>query len=144
MAAGTWQIYDEGLEDILDGTVDLDTDTMVVKLCTSTYSPTDADTAITNEVANGNGYTTGGVTVTVTVANSSGTTTVDITSPDPIRWTASGGSITAKYAILMKSGATQPIAYCDLNSGGGSETASDGNNFDITINASGVFTFAQA
>lgn len=145
MAAGAWQFYDEGLEDILDGTVDLDTDTIKCQLHTSSYSPADTDTTLSNEVANGAGYTTGGVTLTtITVTNSSGTVTIDCTSPDPIRWTASGGDITAKYAVIIKSGTTQPLLYCDLDSGGGSLTATDGNNFDISINASGISTFAQA
>ncbi len=145
MAAGAWQFYDDGLEDILDGTVDLDTDTIKCQLHTSSYSPTDADLTASNEHANGNGYTTGGVTLTtITVTNSSGTITIDCTAPDPIRWTASGGSIVAKYAVIIKSGTTQPLLYCDLETGGGSETASDGNNFDITIHASGIATAAQS
>jgi hypothetical protein len=142
MAAGAWQVYDEGLEDILDGTVDLDTDTIKCQLHTVTYTPTDADTSVTNEHANGNGYTTGGITCTITVVNASGTVTIDSTT-NP-QWTASGGDIVAGVAVLIRSGDTQPLFYCDLDTGGGNLTATNGNTFTITFHASGICTVAQA
>lgn len=141
MAAGAWQFYDEGIEDLLDGTTVLTVDTIKMRLHTSSYSPTDADTSATNEVANGDGYTTGGITCTITVTNSGGTITIDSTT-NP-QWTASGSGITAKYAVLQESGATQPLAYADLDTGGGSLTATAGNTFTVTISASGIATVAQ-
>lgn len=141
MAAGAWQFYDEGLEDILDGTTVLTVDTIKMQLHTSSYSPSTSDTSATNEVAAGNGYTTGGIACTITVTNAAGVITIDSTT-NP-QWTASGAGITAKYAVLKEDGATQPLAYADLDTGGGSLTATDGNTFTVTINASGIATMEQ-
>lgn len=142
MAAGAWQVYDEGLEDIIDGTVDLDTDTIKARLHDVAYTPTDADTSATNELSTANGYTAGGITLTITVTNASGTVTVDSTV-DP-QWTASGGSIAAATSVIIKDATSQPLFYSDLDTGGGNVTATDGNTFTITIAATGIATFAQA
>lgn len=142
MAAGAWQVYDEGLEDILDGTVDLDTDTIKCQLHDVAYTPTDADLTAGNELSTAAGYTAGGITCTITVTNSSGTVTVDSTT-NP-QWTASGGSIAAATAVIIKASTTQPLFYSDLDTGGGNLTATDGNTFTITFNASGLCTVAQA
>ena len=54
--------------------------------------------AVPGEHSNGNGYTTGGIAVTLT---RSGTTTVTVDiSTDPV-WTASGGSITARFDDVL-------------------------------------------
>lgn len=142
MAAGAWQVYDEGLEDIIDGTIDLDGDTIQCRLHDVAYTPADADTSATNELSTANGYTSGGITLTITVTNSAGTTTVDSTV-NP-QWTASGGSIAAATAVIRQSVVAQPLFYSDLDTGGGNVTATDGNTFTITINASGIVTFNQA
>lgn len=141
MAAGAWQVYDEGLEDILDGTVDLDTDIVKCQLHDVAYTPADADTTASNELATANGYTVGGITLTITALNSAGTVTVDSTV-NPV-WTASGGSIVAATAVIRGPGA-QPLFYSDLDTGGGNVTATDTNTFTITMNASGIATFNQA
>lgn len=142
MAAGTWQVYDEGLEDILDGTVDLDTDTIKCQLHDVAYTPADTDTTASNQLSTAAGYTSGGITCTITVTNSSGTVTVDSTT-NP-QWTASGGSIAAATAVIIKASTTQPLFYSDLDTGGGNLTATDGNTFTITFNASGLCTVAQS
>ena len=141
MAAGAWQVYDAGLEDIIDGTVDLDTDTIKCQLHDEAYTPADSDTTAANELSTANGYTAGGITLTITVTNSSGTVTVDSTV-NP-QWTASGGAIAAATAVIIKGSTTQPLFYSDLNSGS-NLSASSGNTFTITFNASGLCTFAQA
>lgn len=134
MAAGPWIYYNEGLEDILDGTVDLDSDTIVMKLCSATYTPAATDTAISNELSTANGYTNGGQTIAVTVTNAAGIITIDAADAS---WTASGAGIAAATAVIMKSGDTQPLFYSVLNSGS-NITAAAGNDFDITIHANGV------
>lgn len=142
MAAEAWQAYDEGLEDILDGTVDLDTDALVCQLHDVAYTPTDADLTAANELATANGYTVGGISLTITVTNAAGTITVDSTV-DP-QWTAAGGSIAAATAVIKKTALAQPLFRSDLDTGGGNVTATDTNTFTITMNASGIVTFNQA
>lgn len=145
MAAATFTLYDSFVELVADGSIDLDTDTFKLSLHTSTYTPsvshsTTAD--LTNEVTQANGYLTGGATLTtVTWGQTSGTATFD---SDPVQWTASGGSITARYAVLYSSTGTELIGYVLLDSAPADVTATDGNTFTVTPNASGWFTIAKA
>ncbi len=144
MAAGAFTFYDCFSEAIGDGTIDLDTDTLKVALHTSSYSPTVAsDTTqagLGNEVANGNGYTTGGESLAgVTWSQSSGVATLDA---NDIEWTASGGSITARYAVVYSDTASGSdlIGYFLLDDTPTDVTATDGNTLTIKWNASGIFT----
>lgn len=149
MAAGKWKLYEKAKEYIGDGTIDLDTHTfkMALFLSTSncdTLSGHDQLADLTNEHANGNGYTTGGVTLTgVTWNNSSGTMTFDC---DNAVWNASGGSIVARFAVIYDDTATDdpPLCVCLLDTAPANVTATTGNSLTVAINASGVFTLSGA
>lgn len=141
MPAGNWTFTNASRTYMLDGTFDLNTDTLKIALFQSTSNIGSGSTTyagLTNEVANANGYTTGGNSVTGSL---SGTTTVTFDVTDPTAWTASGGSITARFAVLYEVGGNV-IAYCLLDSTPADVTATSGNTLTITINASGVFTLA--
>ena len=117
-------------------------DTYKVKLLTAaTFNATHTTLAATGgtEVANGNGYTTGGATL-ANVAVTTVTTNDAKFDADDASWTASGGAITANYAILYNSTDTDspPVAFVDF---GGSQTAGDGTDFKVIWNANGIFTF---
>ena len=142
-AGGTWTFTNTGRTSMLDGTFDFDTDTFLVALFLSTSNIGAASTTyagVTNEHANANGYTTGGISIGQ--LELSGTTTVKVTETGTAMvWTAAGGSIVAKYAVLYESGG-RVVCYCTLDSGGADVTATDGNTLTITMNASGIFTLA--
>lgn len=141
MAAGTWTLTNTGRTSLLNGDFDLDTDTFKIALFLSTSNIGAASTTyagLTNEHANANGYTTGGNAVTGSL---SGTTTVTFDTTDPTAWTASGGSITARFAVLYEVSG-KVVAYCLLDNTPADVTATSGNTFSVTINASGVFTLA--
>ncbi len=141
MAAGTWTFTNGGRTKLLDGTFDIDTDTwkMGLFLSTSNIGATSTTYAgVTNEVANAFGYTTGGIAVTLTLAGTT-TVTVDI-SVDPV-WTASGGSITARFAVIYEVSGNV-LCYALLDSSPADVTATDGNTLTVAANASGVFTLA--
>lgn len=147
MAAGAWKVYGNALEQLLKNGIDQDTNAFRMVLVTSAHTPnqsthsTWAD-ASANEVAAGGGYSTHGKLLTVTVNRSGLVVTVDC---DDQAWTAS--TITAKYAIIVRdadaNGALAStdllLAYCDLETGGGSVSTTNGT-FTVTINASGVYT----
>lgn len=139
MVAGAWQFTDAGRTSLLDGTFDLDSDSFLCALFLSTSNIGSSSTTyagLTNEHANGNGYTTGGIAVTLTL---SGTTTVTVDfSSDPV-WTASGGDITARYAVVYESGG-EVLIYCELDDTPADVTATDGNTLTVAANASGLFT----
>lgn len=100
-------IYNSFKRDIMNGGIDLDTDTIKVALVTSTYT-VDQDAHdnfddITNEVS-GTGYTAGGATlasVTVTVDNTDNEGVFDAAD---VTWSTS--TITARGAVIYKSTGT--------------------------------------
>lgn len=142
MAAGNWTFTNQSRTDMLNGTYDFDTDTFKVALFLSTSNIGAGSTTyagVTNEHANANGYLTGGISLGALTL--SGTTTVTVDDPADMVWTASGGSITAKFGVLYESGGNV-VAYFQLDSGGADVTATDGNTLTIALNASGIFTLA--
>jgi hypothetical protein len=141
MAAGAWTFTNGGRTKLLDGTFDIDTDTWKMALFLSGSNLAASSTtyaALTSEHANANGYTTGGIAIALTLAGTT-TVTVDITT-DPV-WTASGGSIVARFAVIYEVGGNV-LCYCLLDSTPGDVTATNGNTLTVAANASGVFTLA--
>lgn len=141
MAAGTWVFPNSARTDLLNGTFDIDTDSFKCALFLSTSNIGTGSTtyaALTNEHANANGYTTGGIAVALTLAGTT-TVTVDITT-DPV-WTASGGSITARFAVIYEVGG-RVLCYALLDSTPADVTATTGNTLTVAAHASGVFTLA--
>lgn len=152
MAAGAWKMYDQAKEYLSDGTHDLDDTTnwnMALFLSASNAETlggtNDVYGDLTSEHANANGYTTGGNTLTSIVwTQTSGTATFDC---DNSVWTASGGSITARFAVIYRNATVNSIVkplLCVslLDTTPADVTATDGNTFTVQINASGVFTLS--
>lgn len=138
MAAGTWTLTNAAKTSLTTGTF-LDADSYKIALFLSTSNIGASSTTyagVTNEHANANGYTTGGNAVTL---SRSGTSTVTFDATDPTAWTASGGSITARFAVLYEVSGNV-LAYCLLDSSPADVTATNGNTLTVTINASGVFS----
>lgn len=149
MAADAWKLYHTAKEYLGDGTLDLDLDTIKCALFLSTSNAATLTNTVneygdlTNEHANGNGYTTGGVTVAATWVESAGTITFDVA--DAV-WTASGGSIVARFAVLYanvtRTIVDPLIAMTLLDNTPADVTVTDGNTLTVAINASGVFTLS--
>src|SRR6476659_591000 len=134
MAAGAWTFTNTGRTKLLNGQFDIDTDSYKMALFLSTSNIGAASTTyagVTNEHANANGYTTGGIAVTLTLAGTT-TVTVDI-STDPV-WTASGGSIVARFAVIYEVSGNV-LAYCLLDSTPADVTVTTGNTLTVQINA---------
>lgn len=143
MTAGTWTFPNGARTNLLNGTFDIDSDTWRVALVTSSSnigSSTTTWAGVTNEVAQANGYTTGGVSVTLTL---SGTTSVTASFSTNPTWTASGGSITARWAVLYELGGNV-LCYVLLNNTPADVTTTNGNS--LTIDSDGapapVFTLS--
>ena len=139
----TAKMYGNAMLKALNKEVDWDTDTIKVMLCTSSYSP-DQDnhiykSSVTNEVANGNGYTTGGITLTNKTIGYTGATNVIKLDADDITW--SNSTITARYAVIYDdAGASDSLkvllGYVDF----GTDQISSSGNFTITWATEGIFT----
>jgi hypothetical protein len=150
MAGGTFTLFNLAKKKLSDGTFDLDTNVYKMALTTSAQSltatfvgsSTDCRYAdLTNEVANGNGYTTGGVTLANKAVTQSGK--VVKFDADDVSWTNS--TITARYAVIRTvpngTAANQKLlAYVDF----GVDKISSSGTFAITWNASGIFTDTAA
>lgn len=139
-AAGAWTLTNTARTKILNGQFDFDSDTWKMALFLSTSNLGAASTTyagVTNEHANANGYTTGGVAITFSL---SGTTTVTADSTDAT-WTASGGSIVARFAAIYEVGG-DIFAFCLLDDAPADITVTTGNQLTVAIHASGVFQLA--
>jgi hypothetical protein len=146
MAADAWVAYDQFMLEKSNGTQDLDNDTFSVILMTSTYTPNTAtDTTYAginaNEVANGNGYATGGVTRTQTLTKTAGNINFTLTNP---AWTASGGNIVARYAVIRNNTSGGLVAYSLLDNTPDDITVVDGNTFTIDIATNTVYDETRA
>lgn len=141
--AASISFYNSFREYLADGTIDLDTHTFKVMLVSSAYTFSASHTVkadITNELSTANGYTAGGATLgSVTWAHSGGTATFD--AADTV-WTASGGSITARRAVIYDDTAASDelVASILLDTTPADVTATDGNTLTLQWNASGIFT----
>lgn len=150
MAAGTFTLFSKN-KDVID-TGELAGATLKMALVASTWTP---DATVTgngaysdvsaNEIANGNGYTTGGASLT-SLASTAISGGYKLASAD-VTWTASGGNIPAwRYGVLYASGTfngkTNPLVGYFL----GDTTPADipattsGNTLTISCPANGWFT----
>ena len=124
-----------------DGTFDMDADTFRCALFTSSHTPDATRTVfadLTGE-ASGTGYTAGGVTLANVTWTTVGTTAV-LDADDP-SWT--DASVTARYAVIYKSGAanglTDPLV-CLLDFG--EDKGVTAGTFTVTFNASGILVLS--
>lgn len=135
--------YNGFKKNIMNGNIDLDTDTIKVALVTSSYTP-DVDTHedfadVTNEVT-GTGYTAGGDTITNPAVTQDNTDDTGVFDGDDVSWPSS--TITARGAVIYKDTGTAAtswlIAYLDFTT---DESSSDGT-FSIQWSADGILTLS--
>jgi hypothetical protein len=142
-APGAWTLVNGAREDILNGTFVVGSGYKVALVTSSSNISASSSTfaGVTNEVANGNGYTTGGVSVTL---SQTGTTSVNVFFSSNPSWTASGGSITARWAVLYKTG-SDVLAFSLLDSAPADVVVAAGNTLQIKSDntaSNPVFTMA--
>lgn len=133
-------IYNAAKKYLLNGAVDLDTDTIKVMLVTASYTP-DADahafrSDVTNEVT-GTGYTAGGQALANKAATQDNTDDEGVFDADDVVWATS--TITARGAVLYKSrggaaSADELVCYVDF----GSNVTSTAAAFTITWPSEGI------
>lgn len=132
-------IYNSFKGKIMDGSIDLDTDTIKVALVTSSYTPNqdthDFFDDVTNEVS-GTGYTAGGASLANKAVSVDTTDNEGVFDADDVTWSSS--TITARGAVLYKSTGTAStsalICYLDF----GSDKSSSSGNFTIQWGSEGI------
>ncbi len=146
MAAGPWLLYNDFKAQSYKKIFDLDaTDTIKVALVTSSSNAIDVALvgatygALTNEVANGNGYTTAGATAATPVIAGGGATATITFDTGNVSWTGSGAGFTARAAVIYDSTTGDLIAYCLLNSTGPSDVSVP-TGVTLTITIATVFS----
>jgi len=149
MAANPIVLYDIFLEKLHDGLHSLNADDVIkVALLLVGYVPNsaaDVDFAVidANEHANANGYTTGGVTVVASIVVAAGVLTLDFADAE---WTAAGGNIVARNAVVYNSsagGSDDLIGYILMDNAPADVTATVGNDLKVQPHVDGVYTQEQ-
>ena len=148
MAANPWTLYDKFLETMGEEGHNLETDTMMCALFLVGSDCGDSAeldfSTLTAEHAANNGYSAGGEELTgPIISESGGTTTFDATG-DAV-WTASGGSIVCRFAVIYNSShaaSNDLICFTTLDGTPDDVTVTDGNTLTVSLNASGVFTIS--
>lgn len=132
-------VYNAFKKNIMNGSIDLDTDTIKVMLVTSTYVPDqdlhDYKDDITNEVT-GTGYTAGGQALANKTVTQDNVDNEGVFDADDVTWANS--TITARGAVLYKdtgTPSTSPLlCYFDFVS----DQSSSSGNFTIQWNTEGI------
>lgn len=138
----TYQKFNAFVEAVVEGKINLATDTLKVMLTNTAPVATNSVKADLTEISAGNGYTAGGNTASVS-SSSQTSGTYKLVLNDPAAWTASGGTIgPLRYAVLYSDTATNKdlIAFWDYSS---SITLAIGESFAVDFSPStGVLTLS--
>lgn len=134
--AYTAKWYGLGLKALLNGTTDIDTDTLKCALMDNTYTPNqDTDetwAGISGDEVSGTGYSAGGATLaSVTLTYTGATNTLSYDAADP-SW--SDSTITARYAVFYSSTSGYLISYIDF----GEDKTSTNGLFKIELDSGGI------
>lgn len=132
-------VYNSFKQKIMDGSIDLDNDTIKVALVTSSYTPSEDNDDffddVTNEVS-GTGYTGGGATLANKTVTKDNTDNEGVFDADDASWPSS--TITARGAVIYKStgvASTSPlICYVDFST----DKTSTGGTFLLSWAAEGI------
>lgn len=151
MAAGPWVVHNKAIQYIVSGVVDLDGASYKMALFGSGSNvgdpAVDAFASATGEIAGGSGYTAGGVGVlSPSISESAGVVNFDA---DDVVFSASGGDITARYAVIYADSVAAPVAkpivaHMLLDAAPADVTATDGNTLTVEMPAQGLFGFERA
>lgn len=143
MAGDKWKFYNPYCERVFKNDID-DEHTYKMMLLSSASNCTDLTLAnkadLTNEIASANGYTAGGATLqNFTVTRSAAVTKLDC---DDASWTASGGNIAARYAVIYDDTHASDALVCFalLDNTPADLVSVSGQTFDVRIHNSGIGT----
>lgn len=130
---GAWLLTRNSKKRVAKGNFNIDTGSMKVALVlsTSNIGPDSTTWAgVTNEHANGNGYTTGGLAVDMDFTGVDTVAIVFAASPGNPIWTATGAGMAARWAVLYEVGG-DVYAYVLLDTAPADKTASASNTFTV-------------
>lgn len=147
MAAQSWKFYNLAKKKIGNGTISLASTVMRMSLVTSAsnFATRTLGTfqSLTNEIADGNGYSTSGKALTGEVWTVGASAQQYKWDADDVVWTGTGGAIAnIKGAVIWVSGASAGarhlVAFASLTST--QFTLASGNTLTIQMNSAGIAT----
>ena len=143
MAAGDITVFDEAKLALLDGTHDLDSDTIRLAFGDNTLTPTAAlATPTLSDVTtvSGGNFPATPTSLTVSLSETGGTVTFDVTNNPSFSSNGSNPSNVYWGYIYNDTATGDPlIAFVEIDTGGFDAT---GGDLTVTWNASGIFTLA--
>ena len=129
-------VYPIAKKEVLDGDIDLISDTIKIVLCTSGYTYS-ASHDFLNDISAGN-------RVAISGALASKTTTSGVFDAADVTFTALTGSVVTSWVLFQDTGTESTsalIAYFDTVSGGGAFSFTpNGGNLTLQFSASGIFS----
>ncbi len=149
MAAQAWKVYNKAKKSIGNATLNLAGTVWRISLVTSASNfatfTISTFASLTNEIADGNGYSTSGKALTSEVWTVGASAKQYKFDADDVIWTATGGNIASiKGAVIWQSGAStlarKLLCFASLTST--QFTLSTNNTLTIQMNASGILTLA--
>ncbi len=144
MAAGAWTFYNVAKKKLMDGTMDLDTNSFRMSLYTSASNAAtltlSTRTSVTTEVTEAFGYSSSGKPLASVTWAVGASATEYRWNCAAIVWTASGGSIAnVKYAVIWQSSGVADKLLCYAQLSTAQFTITSGNTLTITPSANGIF-----
>jgi hypothetical protein len=147
MAAQSWKFYNLAKKKIGNGSISLASTVMRMSLVTSAsnFATRTIGTfaSLTNEIADGNGYSTSGKSLTGEVWTAGASAQQYKWDADDVVWTGTGGTIAnIKGAVIWLSAASAGgrhlVAFASLTSN--QFTLASGNTLTIQMNSAGIAT----
>jgi hypothetical protein len=141
MAATAWTLYNEAKKYIANGTIQLGTSALKLKLCTSASNASTRTlstfASVNSEIAATGGYVANGKALTgVTLTAGASAQQIRFDSDDLV-FTASGASLTnVKFAVI---GVSAGKALCWSRLSAAQFTVTSPNTLTIQMNAAGIF-----
>lgn len=134
--------YNDGKLGLLNGSIDLDSDTIKVSLHTSSYTP-DIDNDnffddLSNELSASGGYTAGGESLAAKIVTADDSNDRAVWDADDLTWSALTPSAAFRYGVIYQdTGAPSTsalIAYLDF----GADQDPAGSDFKIQWHVDGI------
>jgi hypothetical protein len=134
MAANAFTMYDNSKRYLIDGTIDIDTDTINATLYKNDSNASTSTLSLSTELTNP--VTTGGMkpqTLTISINDTGASTLV---SADNLVWTASAADMTSVQFIVISESNGKVICWAALSTAAFSVTTDN----TLTVSFSGLFT----
>lgn len=146
MAAGKFMLYTTALKYILQGQIDLDTNTIKAYPLHSGYSPSTASHSAIAQIANFQATASGTVINAMTLSGvkvtGSGAVAVKFDANDLAGFSAGGDTFKCKYVALVASasaGGVDNLLIGFFDTETGAATGVEGTQLNVTWNAGGIF-----